>query len=333
MPQTSPIQPTIPRHRRPEALPFSWRQLTEKQKAAVGVVAELLLDALNSLEALGTSRQEALDRNRRSQIAFIDGDRGMGKSSVLLSIQDLILSDNRKEVEEDSPADGHPVSDLMKRKNDFVLLETLDMEPLPRTANILAAILTRIEAKIPFLDDRQRLPRMAIFNERDNYEKIVMHLRELQSTAVRAWTGIAPLRATRIDPTAYSDEVLQSEKGGLDLNRRLGELLDDLAKLIAAPDPRKGPVFILPIDDFDLAPSRCLELLRIIRMVATPRLFFLVAGNTRIAEDVLRLQCQGELAALAGDPMATIEAAVIRERSIEIAANNLRKLEIGRAHV
>lgn len=323
MPPTLPIEPMTPRHRRPEALPFSWSQLTEKQKAAVGVVAELLLDALDSLAARGTSRPEALDRNRRSQIAFIDGDRGMGKSSVLLSIQDLILSDKRKE---DALEDTSPICEMILRRKELVLLETLDMEPLPRTANILAAILTRIEAKIPFLDDRQRLPRMAIFNEKDNYERIVMHLRELQSTAVRAWTGIAPLRATRIDPTAYSDEVLQSEKGGLDLNRRLGELLDEVAKLIETVDGKRNPIFILPIDDFDLAPSRCLELLRIIRMVATPRLFFLVAGNTRIAEDVLRLQCQGELAALAGDPMATIEAAVIRERSIEIAANNLRKL-------
>ncbi len=63
---------------------------------------------------------------------------------------------------------------------------------------------------------------------------------------------------------------------------------------------RQEMLFVLPVDDFDLAPAHCLELLRLIRMITTPRLVFVVAGNIRVAETVLRLKSEGDLSALAG---------------------------------
>jgi hypothetical protein len=310
-----------------EGLPLSWQQLTEKQRAAVKVAAELLLDAHEGLKRRGATASEALDRDRRSQMAFIDGDRGMGKSSVLLSIQALLQDDKLDEKINKTKIDP-VVSELHEKRANFVWLDTLDMEPLPRHANILAAILARIGAKAELpgrVDDKR--PRMAAaFDELSHFEKTMMDLANLQSTAVLAWAGTEPRRAAQIPPVAYAAEVLASEMAGLEFNRRLGQLLDGLAKIPPATGRWDDPIFILPVDDFDLAPTRCLELLRIVRMVATPRLFFLVAGNTRIAEDALRFQCEGELATLAGAQMASIEASIIHMRAIEIAANNLRKL-------
>lgn len=309
------------RYRRREGLPLSWEQLTEKQLKAVRVIAELLMDALTSIKPSGTTKVGDLDPDRRSQMAFIDGDRGMGKSSVLLTIHSLLLGNQLGKIED-------PVVNLLRESRDrFVWLETLDMEPLPRHANILAAIMARISDKATPPGGDNEAPRMALaFDGLEHYEKTIMKLNDLQSTAVLAWAGIVPGRGAQIDSSAYASEVLACEKAILNLNPRLGLLLNDLAKLRPATGRWDDPIFIVPVDDFDLAPTRCLELLRIVRMVATPRLFFLVAGNTRIAEDALRLQIEGDLAALAGETMARMEANIIRERGIEIAANNLRKL-------
>jgi hypothetical protein len=212
-----------------------------------------------------------------------------------------------------------------ENRQQFVWLETLDMEPLPRTANLLAAILVRISAQLEY-PGRLTSARMALaLDELDAREKLASDLQQLELDAVLAWEGTERQRAGHTDPTVYAAEVLASERAGIELNLRLKRVLDGLVQVIFAGG-EAGPIFIMPVDDFDLAPTRCLELLRIVRMITTPRLFFLIAGNTRIAESVLRLQSEGELAALAPGFMATREGLAVRACATEIAANNLRKL-------
>ena len=81
--------------RRLEAIPLSWDALSEQQRNAVEAASGWLVDALGSIPPLKDRPEEprksgpVLDRNRRSQIGFIDGDRGMGTSSVLLTLQAL----------------------------------------------------------------------------------------------------------------------------------------------------------------------------------------------------------------------------------------------------
>lgn len=327
------MQSTTQRYRRQEGIPLTWKQLTLKQRLAVKDVAELLLDALNSVDENNRS-DDNLDTNRRSQIAFIDGDRGMGKSSVLLTINKLIQGKDTdcKNIAVDTdqygqPVDYNTVEQLRNNRNRFVWLETLDMETLPRHSNVLAAILARLNAEFSLHRGKNGSRMTSVFDEPNSFEKTITELNNLQSTAVQAWAGVHPQRAVRIGHSSYTAEVRESELAGLKLNSRLTKTLESLSELKSRMSSFvKNPIFIIPVDDFDLAPPRCLELLRTIRMVTTPRLFFLVAGNTRIAEDVLRLQSEGELAALAGEHMTRIEASIIRERSIEIASNNLRKL-------
>ena len=91
----------------------------------------LLLEALDQSGLRDETSHYSLDRDRHSQLVFIDGDRGMGKTSVLLSLRDLI--ENSK-FDDQLPLDG-PVRRLHGERKKFILLETLDMGPLPRTAN------------------------------------------------------------------------------------------------------------------------------------------------------------------------------------------------------
>ena len=310
-----------------EAHPFKWSQLTKRQQGAVETVAELLLDALKALDRRKDKEDKEvealdLDPDRRSQLAFIDGERGMGKTSVLLAVQRLL----REESIDKDMVPPEPVQRLHAQRHRVVWLETLDMEPLSGAANLLAAILVRIEERLASPGSRVPPRAAAAFDDLDAYEKIVSKLAELRVDAVLAWQGTDPRRAEHTDPTTYASEVLSSERAGLRLNPRLGEVLKGLADLTKTARGSQDPIFVIPVDDFDLAASRCLELLRIIRMVTTPHLFFLVAGNTRIAEIVLRLEGEGDLAKLAGRHLVPEEARWLRQTGMEIAANNLRKL-------
>jgi hypothetical protein len=315
--------------RRMEAIPLDWNALTEQQHNAVEAVSELLTEAL-AAAPVPKARSEKprgskhkLHRDRCSQLAFIDGDRGTGKSSVLLTLQALVTEDTANEAtQQGEPAYPSAISHLIEQRHHVVWLETLDMEPLSKGANLFAAILARIEQELDSHPDE--LPLMAaVLAESDGYAGAYDRLKQLQNDAAIVWD--------RIDGGAYGGDpqtralwVNQAEKAGLEPNPRLAEVLEEVARTRRMMRKADNTLFVLPVDDFDLAPCHCLELLRLIRMVTTPRLFFLVAGNTRIAEGVLKLRTEGDLLSLTyGKPSSPEE---VREKAVEIAANNMRKL-------
>jgi hypothetical protein len=307
-----------PRTRRLEAHPFEWGQLTDCQRRAVETLAGLLIDALEGIDRQKDLAADRIDRERRAQLGFIDGDRGTGKTSVQLAIRRLTTAG----------ANVEHVPEVVRRLHNswgrLVWLETLDMEPLPRTANLLAAILARMGEHLKDPGRRSPSRMSAAFDELDEQERAASDLQELEVDAVLAWQGTHPQRGDRIEPTAYAAEVLSSERAGLKLNPRFDSVLTKLAAMVSTGGA-DNHMFVLPVDDFDLAPTRCLELLRIIRMVTSPRLFFLIAGSARIAETVLRLQGEGDLSLLSGRHFAN-EKRAISLCAMEVAANNLRKL-------
>jgi len=308
--------------RRLEAIPLKWETLSDAQRDAVTAASGWLVDAINDLDLIpkrqkSRSSGPVLDRNRRSQLGFIDGDRGTGKSSVLLTLMDLTSLDTL----DWAPPDGL-VKTLRDQRRRVVWLEPLDMEPLSRGANLFAAILARIAQVLDTRLGDAPPPMAAAFADLDSYADVASRLQQLQNDVAVVWDRLDGKDPSG-DPQTRALGVVQAEKAGLELTRRIGEVLDGIAGILSSHQV-DNPLFVLPVDDFDLAPAHCLELLRLIRMVTTPRLFFLVAGNTRIAESVMKLRSEGELSRLAGGKPSN--AAEVQNHALEIAANNMRKL-------
>ena len=322
-------------NRRLEANVFTWRELTRQQQRAVGHVSSLMMDAIRTLDeqALAPRRgDELLPPPRRSQLAFVDGDRGMGKSSVLLTVSAWAMGRSpeatlAQEREEDRRAPPDSLSKLSEQSKRFCWLETLDMEHVSRGSNLFAAILVRIEQLVGSVEER-KLPFHGAMGETDVYDQFIADLTALQTDVVLAWDEVSSKRGDDQDPNAYAAEVLRSEHAGLGLNSRLAKVLDGLAKVVAAGTQYRDPLFVLPIDDFDLAPTRCLDLLKLIRLVTTPRLFFLIAGSSRMAEVALICEQEGRYCELLPRaPHRNYEwERLVRPAGVEVAANNLRKL-------
>ena len=101
---------------------------------------------------------------------------------------------------------------------------------------------------------------------------------------------------TYLDADTYAIEVMRTEHATLSLNRKLANALDDMATKVFRGSFVTDPLFVLPIDDFDLNPSSCLKLLRMLRMVSVPRLFTLVLGDFEIVRTVMNLRFSEEFA-------------------------------------
>ena len=139
---------------RPEARSVPWRQLDGEQRRAVKRMISLLNESVSDLTNAGergASKTEfVLDGDRTSRIAFLSGERGTGKTTVLLSIKEAW--NLARNLHSPGPPGGYLGEEdreswntLAGIANRLVWLDPLDMEPLPPSTNLLAAVLARID--------------------------------------------------------------------------------------------------------------------------------------------------------------------------------------------
>jgi hypothetical protein len=224
---------------------------------------------------------------------------------------------------------------LKKLKNRIIWLEPLDMEPLPGPTNLLASVLARIENAVkPYYQtsvkmETHREP-SGILELCPGYLDGLQKLHRLQADVALSWEGNIAQRGAHIDPDAYSSEVNRTENARLVLNRELSNVLNHLAGNIPLACGIIDPIFVLPVDDLDLNPVRCLEVLRLLRMINVPRLFILVLGDLNIIEIVLNLKQSGEMIDTAGKSLSRrisdAEYGSIKKHVSAVVYNVMRKL-------
>jgi hypothetical protein len=368
--------PLPKKYLRPEASSLHWDRLYGSQLKALIKILAILEESINSLQIINVSNKQKggqgsipswFDVYRENRMALLDGARGTGKTSLMLTlIQSFELKENHfqpsqemyeckcnaKSKSQSEPDNSETISqkELRERKladrkrkikdkldqlkQRIIWLEPLDMEPLPNPANLLASVLARIENSVkPYFQtsaksDKHRDP-CSILELCPDYLGALQKLHRLQADIALAWDGNIAERGANVDPDVYSAEVNRTEYARLTLNRHLSELLNQLAENIPQVSGIKDPIFVLAVDDLDLNPVRCLEVLRLLRMINVPRLFILVLGDLNMIEIVLSLKHSGELISAAGKYSSRIsedEYTSIRKQANSVAYNVMRKL-------
>jgi hypothetical protein len=214
----------------------------------------------------------------------------------------------------------------------LVWLATIDMETLAEPTNLLAAILARV-SEAAWGRGAEERDVAGLLESRSESRDTLLHLQHLETNVALAWDGNLAARGGQLDPDSFAIEVMRTERARLSLNRSIREALDDLARKVFGKDGRDGvsnPLFVLSVDDFDLNPLRCLDLLRALRMVSVPRLFTVVLGDVKVAEMLFNLKLSGDFARLAGrsgrEDLLSLSAEDVRGLAGEVAANAIRKL-------
>jgi hypothetical protein len=298
---------------RPEARPLRWDLLNDSQRVAFRKILDALEEARGDVDEMskrGIPQEIAPnlppnpDPFRSSRLIFLSGKRGTGKSTVLVSMFEAFL--NRGPF---CNGGEQKKSDIQKKESDIIegklkglgdrliWLEPLDMEPLPRPVNLLAAILARVDrAATRFTQKKDDKTYQSGLLSLATGENALHGLRKLAANIAIAWDGNVDARAGSLDPDAYAAEVNRVEDARIGINMGLNKALGELAQELSKGNYVKDPLFVLPVDDYDLNPLRSLELLHLIRMVSSPRLFIIVLGDIRTAEIMFNLKKSGEFA-------------------------------------
>ena len=321
---------------RPEARAINWDLLTSSQQGAFQRIVSLLQSSLQDVPKIGTEKRNEyhssrmnVDLRRSNHVVMLSGKRGTGKTSLLLSLQYLLRPglDDESLAESRLPKeDWDSVRGLSRR---VIWLETLDLEPLPNRCSLFAAILARVEDVV-----REEHGDWAGFDNwvsgqfRSGMEKALFEFDRLANDVAYAWEdGPDHFPQGFMEPESYARDARRAEQSRLSIRRRLDDVLNLFATEVKWKNDVKNPIFLLPIDDFDLNPRRSLDLLRLLREIGNSRLFPLVLGDVEVARLVLDLKMQGELGSvLKGGKLSQEQLAELGRESKGLATEAIRKL-------
>ena len=275
---------------RPEAGPVPFDSLTISQRNAMKAIAEVLKEATAQAAKSTKSkdRDGLVDADRVSRLFFVSGEPGSGKSSLYLTLRAIL----GKEKRYDDIRKEYQSTDLGLSGLDGATrwLEQIDLEVAGDTGeNLLAAVLVRIFAAI---DNASGIASK-------NCQDAMTQLDDLANDIGIAWDGNLKARGGSLDPQSYSLEVMNAQRARLGTNKRLREALETLLEE-KCYDCKGETLFVLPIDDFYLKPAASLELLRLLRMVSVPRLFFLIMGDIKTMEALFFEKALADWTAVAG---------------------------------
>jgi energy-coupling factor transporter ATP-binding protein EcfA2 len=302
---------------RPEAGPVPCSKLQKRAKEALKDIIGALSAAVRSTQV--PSDDPTIDTNRASRIFFVSGEPGSGKSTLYLTLRAMLQEKYSEKYSEGCDELTPLIGTLIKAVR---WLEPLDLEvAVEEEENLLAAVLVRLFRALTLNESDTALP--------EPCEEAIADLEELARDIGIAWEGNLRERASAIDPDTYSEEVMRTQRARLGVNERLKQALDKLAEN-GCYACRKETLFILPVDDFYLKPDASLQLLRLLRMISVPRLFFLVMGDITTVEALFVEKSLADWTAVAGPeifaamPPKRKDEALARAR--ELRARYLRKL-------
>ena len=180
------------------------------------------------------------------------------------------------------------------------------MEPLPASANLLSAILVRVEDSVRRLggggidagDDGDGMAYRGLVQPGGGVHDVLLDLQRLQTHGALAWEGNLQSRKGNLDPDSYAVEVARTERARLSISNKVQDVLDRLARKTQWMFGIYDPLFVLPVDDLDLNPLAFLDTLKLLRLLSVPRLFSLLIGDVTVADLLLNLKLSSELAQL-----------------------------------
>jgi hypothetical protein len=279
---------------RSEARPVRYKRLQKGAKDALKRIIPILSAAADDAKMAAADSGHGsralsaydIDTNRASRLFFVSGEPGSGKSTLYLTLK-AMLSDEDKFRDY---SDGYDNLDLGKVKRAARWLEPIDLEVTgDEGENLLAAVLVRLFSAFDQASTVLSKP----------CEDAIKELEELAADIGIAWEGNLRARAGSLDPATYSEEVMLAQRARLGVNKRLRQALDNLAKNKCCGCSEET-LFILPVEDLYLKPNASLQLLRLLRMITVPRLFFLAMGDIKTVEALFTEKSLADWTAVAG---------------------------------
>jgi len=312
-----------PRH---EAEVVAWQDLTEDQRDAVngahGYFSRMaeIADGAKKRETSGLAELDIflphIDEERRNHVVLIDGERGTGKTAVMLRVLVDWSAAVRGKLREDIESKDHGKSPVTL-ESAIVPVGLLDLQALSPKAMLGLHLVGHLQRVVEAMERRTpKTTKSAPWASGESEElKSRKAWRKFLSAAAAAWDGNLKERQGKIDPEAYVIELEQAERERLEIGATFRAFVDALVEDYNHQfHPKKMPFFVITIDDADLNPQRTMEIFELIRVLWHSRVGFLIAGDgdlfvTVLEEDFkrkLETPSLRESGALAGGPIRSL---------------------------
>jgi hypothetical protein len=281
---------------RTEARPVAEKQLTAEQRRAVKALRKALSALAEHQGPAAAARRQGFVRiaaERRSTVFLLDGPRGTGKSTTMLTLLHQLHEAAAPRLHERDEPTAAP----------FVLpVRILDLSLIGDHVPVALAMAHALE------------PVVRALAECDADQPRALLLRD--------WERItADIARHRLRPGGRPEEdaeLVRRQSQQLQLSERVEALVE---QIMARAEQRWGsrPLLVAAIDDADTVPDRCHELLIALRDLHHPRLVWLIAGDTEIMLASAARDLAGDLGLPVDHPRVGQLAAQLIERSLPLA--------------
>ncbi|PTL84241.1 hypothetical protein [Vitiosangium sp. GDMCC 1.1324] len=320
------------RNPRPEAAALSWWELLPTTRKALEELVHWLDSAYTASASDDSESKSQEHKEQLATSALVSGDRGFGKTTILLSTASALrdpvrfLAPPRTKVttENRPPPDGKEskrredlLATLVRIKEHIVWLDPLDMDPLPAQANLLATLLVRVRNALDVGRDSSRQERWAppsLLEESLNepYGQIDKLVRD----ATFMWEDLPSLGQ---DPRQRADQQIKAAEIYATFRQDFFRAMDAVSRLLATRrfgrDPKGRVLLVLPIDNVDRSTHHIHLILKLTRMVASRRLWFVLASGHSEFQLFLERAFQAELTS----PVPNLVGPRARDETLAIA--------------
>lgn len=276
---TTPLEPTQLSIHELETILDIERRLFEAQETGV--------------DTQGTvQRYLARVQKRHPRVLLLDGGRGTGKTSLLLTLVE------RWHGLADADAYGKRIKELLPKSSAAdlriptharVIGDILDFDPLPPEMPLIAGIVEAWRALAEKYDEP-----LGGLGDDEGTERLMDLWHRLFRVAAVGWAAI-PRNRGLIEQVLDREEQVQDWKH---LDKHWEAFVNEVikrGKALKSPDRLDpNPVFVIMIDDVDLQVGRIRELLPALRLLYHPSVMFLVAADRRHMIDMLELDFSGQ---------------------------------------
>ena len=269
--------------------PLEPHELSDDELLIIHDVEQRLRDAQNTPldpKALNRDHYLATTQNRHPRALLLDGGRGTGKTSLLLTLvkrwHQLPSGKDDKETKQTqlaweerikklrNPADEEDrktvIRNLTNYPDHISVVRILDFDPLPPGMPLIAGIVEAWRSLAKNYDELSNLP-----EDYDVEDGLLMdHWHRLFRMAAVGWSPVSTARGLIEQVLDREDQVQDWQNLDKHWQSFVHEVIERSKRLKKDHTLEQDPVFVIMIDDCDLQVGRIRELLPALRMLYHP---------------------------------------------------------------
>ena len=290
-------------HKSLDTSPLTLEQLSDHEIATI-----LLIERQLQMQQPRNSKEEESEKPylasvqvRSPNVLLLDGARGTGKTSLLLTMAHRWIGGSNFEFERNDSSDTrinareNPTKNVRTTYRETIPyrihpLRILDFDPIPPQMPLIAGIVDAWRPIVVTYDELTGIP--ADFDHEG--ETLEDRWEKLFRVAAVGWSAVPA-------PKGLLEQVLDRQEQVRDwqgLGQRWQQFVTEVIKCgKRLKEPHRlvdGPVFVIMIDDVDLQVERIRELLPALRLLYHPNVSFLVAADWDHLVDTLETDFVGQ---------------------------------------